>query len=143
MINSRNIDDLLPPVAERCHKMLAICETKKIDLLITSTYRDFESQDRLYQQGRLLPGQIVTWAKAGDSWHNWRRAFDVVPLRNGKPVWGTRGLDRELWLAVGEIGEFVGLEWGGSWDRHPDFPHFQDKMGRTLYGLKKEAGLIK
>jgi peptidoglycan LD-endopeptidase CwlK len=143
MINSRSIDDLLPPVAERCRKMLELCELNKIDLLITSTYRDFESQDRLYQQGRLLPGQIVTYAKAGDSWHNWRRAFDVVPLRNGKPVWGTRGLDRELWMKVGEIGEFVGLEWGGSWDRHPDLPHFQDKMGRTLYGLKKEAGLIK
>lgn len=143
MINSRSIDELLPPVADRCRKLLAECERRGIDLLITSTYRDFESQDRLYQQGRLLPGQIVTYAKAGDSWHNWRRAFDVVPLRNGKPVWGTRGLDRELWMKVGEIGESCGLEWGGSWDRHPDFPHFQDKMGRTLYGLKKEAGLIK
>lgn len=143
MINSRNIDDLLPPVAARCREFLARCEAEKIDILITSTYRDFESQERLYAQGRLLPGDTVTWAKAGDSWHNWRRAFDVVPMRNGKCVWSTRGLDRMLWLKVGEIGESCGLEWAGNWQRHPEFPHFQDRMGRTLYGLKKEAGLIK
>lgn len=143
MINSRSIDDLLPPVAERAHALLAACATAGIELLVTSTYRDFESQERLYAQGRALPGQIVTWAGPGDSWHNWRRAFDVVPLRNGKPVWSIRGLDKALWLRVGELGQDCGLEWGGSWARHPDYPHFQDKMGRTLYGLKKEAGLIK
>jgi peptidoglycan LD-endopeptidase CwlK len=143
MITSRKLEDLLPPVAERAEKLLAVCADAGIELLVTSTYRDFEAQDRLYAQGRFVPGQIVTWAKAGDSWHNWKRAFDVVPIRNGKLVWSTRGLDGELWKKVGKIGESLGLEWGGSWERHPDYPHFQDKMGRTLYGLKKEAGLIK
>lgn len=138
MINSRNIDDLLPPVAERARKFLALCEEAGIDILITSTYRDFESQERLYAQGRKLPGKIVTWARAGDSWHNWRRAFDVVPMRGGKPVWETRGEDRKLWLKVGELGQSVGLEWGGVWPRHPDFPHFQDRTGKTLQQLKKE-----
>lgn len=142
MLNSRLIDDLLPPVAERARQLLAACEEAGIELLITSTYRDFEAQDRLYAQGRFLPGQIVTWAKAGDSWHNWKRAFDVVPLRAGKPVWSIRGHDKDVWLRVGKIGEDLGLEWGGNWPRHPDYPHFQDRMGRTLYGLKKEAGLI-
>lgn len=143
MITSRLVTDLLDPLAERARIFIDQCAISGIDLLITATFRDFEAQDRLYAQGRILPGQIVTWAKGGDSWHNWRRAFDVVPLRNGKPVWSTRGLDRDLWLRVGEIGTSCGLEWGGDWNRHPDFPHFQDKMGRTLYGLKKEAGLIK
>lgn len=142
MINSRLLTDLLPPVAERAQKLLDMCAAEGIDLLITSTYRDFEAQNRLYAQGRTLPGQIVTWAKAGDSWHNWRRAFDVVPLKNGKPVWSIRGHDKDTWLRVGEIGMSLGLEWGGSWPRHPDYPHFQDRMGRTLYGLKKEADLI-
>lgn len=143
MINSRSLDELLPPVAERARKFLDLCAENDIDILITCTYRDFEMQDRLYAQGRMLPGQIVTWAKAGDSWHNWRRAFDVVPLRAGKPIWSVRGHDKEIWLKVGELGVSCGLEWGGNWTRHPDYPHFQDKTGRTLYGLKKEAGLIK
>lgn len=143
MINSRDLSELLEPVRQRAEQLLDRCEAEGIDLLVTSTYRDLECQERLYAQGRILPGQIVTWAKPGDSWHNWQRAFDVVPLRNGKPVWSTRGLDGQLWQRVGEIGEDCGLEWGGSWERHPDYPHFQDRMGRTLYGLKKEAGLIK
>lgn len=138
MITSRSLDDLLPPVAERARKMLALCEEAGITLLVTCTYRDFEAQDRLFAQGRLLPGPIVTWVKAGDSWHNWRRAFDVVPMRAGKPVWSIRGHDRELWLKVGEIGQQCGLEWGGNWPRHPDFPHFQDRTGKTLLQLKKE-----
>jgi peptidoglycan L-alanyl-D-glutamate endopeptidase CwlK len=142
MISSRDINDLLPPVAERCRSLIAQCKDASIDLLITATYRDLESQERLYAQGRLLPGQIVTWAGPGDSWHNWQRAFDVVPLRNGKPVWGIRGLDKELWVKVGAIGVSCGLEWGGNWDRHPDYPHFQDRMGATLQRLKKDAGLI-
>lgn len=143
MIASRSLDDLLPPVKARAEQLIDACKAQGIDLLVTSTYRDFEEQTRLYALGRGLPGQIVTYARAGDSWHNWHRAFDVVPLRNGKPVWSIRGEDKKVWMQVGSIGEQLGLEWGGSWERHPDYPHFQDKMGRTLYGLKKEAGLIK
>lgn len=142
MINSRSINDLIPPVKARAEAFLERLEAAGIEIIVTSTYRDIEAQDRLYAQGRMLPGQIVTWVKGGDSWHNWRRAFDIVPLRNGKPVWSVRGLDKELWMRVGELGESVGLEWGGRWARHPDYPHFQDKCGRTLYGLKREAGLI-
>jgi peptidoglycan L-alanyl-D-glutamate endopeptidase CwlK len=143
MIASRNLDDLLPPVADRARQLISLCAQQGIDLLVTSTYRDLDSQARLYAQGRTLPGQIVTYAQPGDSWHNWHRAFDVVPLRAGKPVWSVRGHDKDIWMLVGRIGQSVGLEWGGEWDRHPDYPHFQDKTGRTLYGLKKEAGLIK
>jgi len=142
MIKSRLTTDLHPVVKEQAEKLVKLCDEAEIDILITSTYRDFEVQTRLYAQGRVLPGQIVTYAKAGDSWHNWHFAFDVVPLRNGKCVWSVRGADKELWLKVGTLGESVGLEWGGNWDRHPDYPHFQNKMGRTLYGLKKEAGLL-
>lgn len=143
MITSRSLDDLLLPVAQRAQQLIDACHAAGIDIIVTSTYRDLESQARLYAQGRSLPGQIVTYADQGDSWHNWRRAFDVVPLKNGKPVWSVRGHDKDVWMQIGKIGESLGLEWGGSWDRHPDYPHFQDKMGRTLYGLKKEAGLIK
>lgn len=138
MITSRSLDELLTPVAERARKLLLLCEEAGIELLVTCTYRDHEAQNRLYAQGRTLPGNIVTWVRGGDSWHNWRRAFDVVPMRNGKCVWSTRGLDRKIWLRVGELGGSVGLEWGGNWPRHPDFPHFQDRTGKTLLQLKKE-----
>lgn len=132
MINSRKIDDLHPKVAIMCKKFIAECDKQDIDILITSTYRDGESQTALYAQGRTKPGNIVTNAKAGQSFHNWKCAFDVVPLRNGKPVWGTNGKDLELWNKVGAIGESVGLEWAGRWKRFREFPHFQFTGGLTL-----------
>lgn len=143
MITSRSLDDLLEPVKLRAEMLLRVCEREGINLLVTSTYRDFEAQRRLYAHGRSIPGQIVTWADAGDSWHNWRRAFDIVPLRNGKPIWSTRGHDWPIWERVGEIGVNCGLEWGGNWQRHPDYVHFQDKCGANIQKLKRDAGLIK
>ena len=132
MINSRKIDDLHPKVAVMCKKFIAECDKQDIDIIITSTYRDAESQTALYAQGRTKPGSIVTNAKAGQSFHNWKCAFDVVPMRNGKPVWGTMGKDLELWNKVGAIGESVGLEWAGRWKRFKEFPHFQFTGGLTL-----------
>jgi len=117
-----------------------ICQ--HIDLIITCTYRSQAEQDELYAQGRTKPGRIVTWTRS--SLHSatladgrpGSQAFDVVPLRYGKPVWGTSGNgldddptddetdDLELWERVGTIGMSVGLEWGGNW-RQKDRPHFQ------------------
>ncbi len=120
------------------------CKSIGIDLLITSTYRDLEAQAALYAQGRTAPGKIVTNARAGQSFHNFRVAFDVVPLRAGKPVWGTTGNgidndptdddrdDLELWQRIGAIGELYRLEWAGRWTRFREFPHFQFTGGLTL-----------
>ena len=111
MINSRSLDDLAPPAKQRAEAFIAAAKAKGIDLLVTSTYRDNESQDALYAQGRTAPGNIVTRAKAGQSWHNYRCALDVVPLVNGKAIWD----DQALWKQVGEIGKSCGLEWAGDW----------------------------
>lgn len=148
MINSRNINDLLPQVAKKCFDFLTKCKEAGYDVRVTSTYRDFESQAELYAQGRTKPGKIVTKAKPGDSFHNWRVAFDVVPFRNGKPVWGTKGDgidldpsddhidDLELWQRIGAIGKSVGLEWAGDWVRFKEFPHFQYTQGKSLQDFK-------
>lgn len=108
--------------------LLILCKDKGIDVILTSTYRDKESQDALYAQGRTTPGKKVTNAKGGQSMHNWRVAFDVVPVINGKAVWN----DDNLWNRVGEIGESVGLEWGGRWSKFIDKPHLQFTQGLTL-----------
>jgi peptidoglycan L-alanyl-D-glutamate endopeptidase CwlK len=132
MIDSRKPDDLLPVVKEKAEALIAAAKAEGIDVLITSTFRDFEAQDALYAKGRTAPGKKVTNAKAGQSFHNFRVAFDVVPMRDGKPVWGTTGQDGKLWTRLGEIGESVGLEWGGRWKKLPDMPHFQFTMGLAL-----------
>lgn len=132
MINSRSLDELHPIVKEKVQQFIQKCDENGIDLLVTSTYRDHESQNALYAQGRTTPGKKVTNAKGGQSWHNWRVAVDVVPLRNGKPVWGTTGVDWELWEAVGNIGESVGLEWAGRWKTFKEYAHFQYTGGLKL-----------
>ena len=136
MINSRKITDLHPRVAQMATRFITECEKRGIDLLVTSTYRDAESQDTLYAQGRTTPGKIVTKSKAGQSWHNWRVAFDVVPLRAGKPVWSTSGPDGKLWETVGAIGESCGLEWAGRWKTFKEYAHFQYTGGLTLADLR-------
>ena len=78
----------------------------------------------------------VTNAKGGQSFHNWRMAFDVVPLVNGKPVWSTSGDAGKLWRKIGLIGKSCGLEWAGDWKRFPEFPHFQYTGGMTLADLQ-------
>lgn len=137
MENSRKITDLHPKVQVMANAMIDACERAGFDILITSTYRDAESQSDLYAQGRTKPGKKVTNAKAGQSWHNYRLAFDVVPLRNGKPVWGTSGADGKLWKEVGRIGKACGLEWAGDWvGKLQEMAHFQFSGGLTLTDLK-------
>lgn len=132
MINSRNIEDLLPRTKDKALFFQQQCAEEGIDIIFTSTYRDIESQEALYAQGRTKPGQIVTDARGGDSFHNYRVAFDVVPVVNGKAVWG----DKQLWERIGVIGKLCGLEWGGSWKGFKDRPHFQDTNGFTIADYK-------
>ena len=129
MKNSRSLEDLHPGVRRRVEAFLAAARAQGIDLLVTSTYRDFESQQALYDQGRTQPGKIVTNAKPGRSWHNYGLAVDVVPLRNGKPVWDAKD---PVWETVGKLGEAAGLEWAGRWTKFRELPHFQYTGGATL-----------
>lgn len=135
MLNSRRIDDLLPEVADKCRAFVAACLLEGIDILITSTYRDHESQAALYAQGRTTPGKIVTNAKPGSSYHNWRVAFDFVPIVNGKPAWD----DEDLYRRCGELAEYAGLEWAGRWTRFPETAHCQYTGGKTLAMFMAES----
>lgn len=132
MINSRSISDLLPQVQPLANAFIEKCKAVGIDVLITSTYRDKESQAALFAQGRTTPGKIVTNARAGQSFHNYRVAFDIVPLVNGKPVWDTNNENAVLWKKCGAIGVECGLEWAGNWRTFKEFPHFQFTGGLTL-----------
>ena len=132
MINSRDLKDLDPYVAGLAKQFIAACKKQGIDLLVTSTYRDNESQDALYAQGRTKAGRIVTNAKAGQSFHNYRIAFDVVPIVNGKPQWN----DFRTFQKIGAIGKSVGLDWAGDWKTFKELAHFQWTGGLSLAQLK-------
>lgn len=139
MINSRSLDDLIPPAKTRVQRFLASAKAAGIDLLVTSTYRDNASQAALYAQGRTAPGKIVTNAKPGQSWHNYRCAVDVVPIVAGKPVWDSKNA---IWQKVGALGKAAGLEWAGDWKRFKEYPHFQYTGGLTLAQLQAGAKIV-
>jgi peptidoglycan L-alanyl-D-glutamate endopeptidase CwlK len=132
MINSRKLEDLHPKVAELCRKFIVKCDAAGIDVLITSTYRDFESQNALYAQGRTAPGAKVTNARAGESFHNYRVAFDFVPIVNGKADWKNLA----TFTKCGEIAESLGLEWAGRWRKFKELAHCQLTNGLTLSDFK-------
>ena len=138
MINSRDLNELLPQVKTKVEHFIQLCKDNNIDLLVTSTYRDFESQAALYSQGRTSPGKIVTNAGPGDSYHNWRCAIDVVPLVNGKADWDG---SHPVWAEIGRLGVENGLEWAGNWVHFKELAHFQYTGGLTIAQLKEGAAI--
>ena len=134
MINSRNLEDLDPFARTVCNQHLANCHAKGIELIVTSTWRDFESQDALYTIGRSLDSanrRPVTQAKGGQSWHNFKCAWDVVPVLHGKPVWDERD---PLWKEVIMAGKDAGAEAGADWPLFKDMCHFEVRP--TVEGLR-------
>jgi len=127
MIGYKRLEDLHPYVRNKAEDLLVLCSMEKIELAIVCGYRSIEEQDRLYSQGRTIPGNIVTNARGGRSFHNHRAAFDVCPVEDGKLNWNSNKWDR-----VGELGERIGLEWGGRFKSIIDKPHFQYTQGISI-----------
>lgn len=120
-------------------------DLENISFRITQGFRTWVEQDAIYAQGRTLPGEIVTHAKGGESWHNLGCAVDFVPMKDGKPVWNTSD---PAWTKIIETGKSLGLTSGESWT-HPDRPHFQltgrfpmnapDEEARQIYQVQGMA----
>lgn len=153
---SRDLQDLKPHMAERVQALQQRAREAGLDLLIYCTLRSFREQAQLFRQSRppreirakaeqlqhefgrpdlasvLMDvgpqhGPHVTNAAPGESLHGYALAFDGVPMRGGKPVWGTEDPeDRRLWDLYGELAVTVGLEWAGNWTSFREFPHCQD-----------------
>ncbi len=87
-------------------------------------FRSFEQQQALYNQGRTTPGNIVTNAEAGESWHNYGLAADLILNdANGQPIWPDPS---PFWDRLGEVAQANGLYWGGNFG---DRPHVEYHPG--------------
>jgi peptidoglycan L-alanyl-D-glutamate endopeptidase CwlK len=137
MIDSRKIEDLLPELQRLANQFVNECKLNNLDVMIYSTYRDIEKQNDVYAQGRTKPGKKVTNAKGGQSYHNFRRAFDFAVKVDGKIDWDNVA----LYTKAGKIAMSLGLEWGGSWKSFKDYPHCQWTEGKTLADLRYEHGV--
>ncbi len=77
---------------------------------------------------------IATNAWAGQSYHNWGLAIDLVLTKFGDPLYldlqdGRISMqDYYALTGISRLAEACSLEWGGTWTHFLDFPHFQDTV---------------
>ena len=123
MINSRRVEDLEPDTQALCRKWCSILDLLGIRYLITSTKRDQEYQDALYEQGRTKPGKIVTWTHT--SRHIKGTAWDfVIKAEDGTLDWGMKLKDD--WNLAIAIGKKIGMSQViGSDGKVKEYAHLQ------------------
>jgi len=135
-ISLARIGELHPELARRWTQADQLLEAQGIRIRVDQGLRTMSQQQSIWQEGRNPDGSfidpihrkgVVTYAKAGQSYHNYGLALDGVPMVNGEPVW-----DREtepgltLYAKMVTAGETVGLTSGSRWpEPKTDFPHFQ------------------
>lgn len=142
--STERIATLRQPLLNMASRHIRLCADEGIYVRVTQADRTDEQQDALYALGRTAPGKIVTKAKAGYSWHNFKLAYDVVILEwsrlHNKYVtnWNTND---PRWTRIGELGEQIGMKWGGRWKKFPDYPHFEFHMG--MHNLEEARDLKK
>lgn len=144
--SDRRINTLHPSIRAKAKEFIIRAEKELgIKLRITAALRTWEEQNEIYAKGRTASGKVVSWAKAGQSYHNYGLAFDLVEIANGTALWTNPN-----WEKIGELGESIGFVWGGRWKgRKIDRPHFQMTFGKhhtelaELYkASKKDNGYV-
>ena len=131
----RNILKLLPEVQQIARTLVQKAAENGIKIKVISGLRTYEEQDKLYAQGRTKAGSVVTYARGGQSNHNFGIAFDIGVFE------GTKYLtESDKYKAVGVLGMDLGLEWGGNWKTIVDEPHFQLRPSWAI-GMKEKIML--
>lgn len=130
--------DLLPLVYRKSELLVKQCADEKMFIRITEGRRTFERQNYLWSLGRTIKsyigvtskkplGDTVTDAKAGESYHNYGVAFDIVFIKEGY---------NGNWARVAEIAKGLGFGWGGDFPKQ-DKPHMQLTLGFKLKDFKQ------
>jgi peptidoglycan LD-endopeptidase CwlK len=119
-------------VKSAAEELICQAHAQGILVLITQGLRTNEQQAEIYAQGRTKPGNIVSYAKPGYSYHNYGLAVDYCLLdANGKAVWAVT----DQWSQVAQIAKSLGFEWGGDWTDFKDYPHLQMTFGLSIRQL--------
>ena len=123
-VTNERIKKLDPRIRCTVKHLINFMEDKyKIRMRVTDGYRSHAQQNELYKKGRTTKGPVVTWVKAGYSYHNYGLAIDVCTIENGKAYWR----EKDYKLFNNEAVKF-GAEWG---IKFKDKPHFQFRFGKT------------
>ena len=151
---SRKIEDLTAEMQIKYAKFAEKMAESNLQFIVTCTARAVSEQRALYAQGRQSINAVnslrkevglppiseqenkrkVTWTRNSkhltDKNNPKAKAFDIVLKNpNGTVHWNTK-LDNNNngtpdYIEIGEIGESVGLRWGGRFSS-PDYVHFEE-----------------
>lgn len=133
---------IYPPLWALVPALLDACERRGVRYYAISGYRGIPEQNGLYAQGRTVPGDIVTNAKGGYSYHNQGLALDfcrdINMARAGlQPSWNRA----DYQILAEEAQKFKQLEAGFFW-KFQDNPHIQWRLpkGILLFPQRGVAG---
>jgi D-alanyl-D-alanine carboxypeptidase len=123
-----SLDSLDPTFKPYAILLLARLVEARLTVLIVNTRRTQAEQDAAI-------ARHVSWVP--HSKHQDGLAIDLAPYA----VWALHGDDKvqwdahdPVWLKMGQIGEAIGLRWGGRWIKTPDYGHFE-YIGATVIGV--------
>ncbi len=145
---------LHPKVRDEIKQLIEKAESKfptTIAIRIVQGLRTIEEQNALYAQGRTTPGDIVTRARGGSSYHNYGLAIDFAILydKDNNGTYETlswdllKDFDRDGesdWKEVVNVFVAAGYTWGGNWVTMKDNPHFEKTFGVNWRTYLKRHG---
>jgi len=123
-ISETRLQQVNPVLSEKIHTLATMLELEGIIFRVTQGLRTWAEQAALYAQGRTTPGNIVTNAPPGYSYHQFGLAVDVVPMDQDppQPDWN---IQHPVWKRIIAVGESLGLVSGSCFSTIKDWPHFQ------------------
>lgn len=135
-----NIALLIPQAQRMARRLLSAAIAHGHTAKVISGMRTYAEQAELYAQGRSKPGNIVTNARPGQSYHNFGMAVDLGLFN------GTTYIKSDApYVALGPVllAAVPGVEWGGNWRKKKDNPHYQLASAHGIDDLRRRflAGL--
>lgn len=140
--NTKTYIDMLDAKAKPLFKqMLELCYSNNINAQVSSSFRTFTEQNEKYQQGRTTPGNIISYAMAGQSLHNYRRACDLFISEGKKALYPEETFGKIWELCKQNNLDKSGMYWGGLFKKLKDTPHFEVSYGRSWREVAVECGV--
>lgn len=115
-----SLDALSEPFRGRIRGLLAEAMERRVYFVVTETVRTYERQQFLFNEGK---------SKTMRSNHLIGRAVDVAPVvlySDGRVQEVTWDKTHPAWKVLGELAVRWNVNWGGRWERFPDYPHLED-----------------
>lgn len=117
--SEKNLATVQPQLQKLGRELLRRLAAEGLTFKVIQGRRTPAEQAALYAKGRTAPGPKVTWTLK--SRHLTGRAIDIALFQGKNVVWESKHYTR-----AGEIGEELGLIWGGRWKGgKTDKPHFE------------------